>query len=243
MVNLQRKELDQLFYSQEVHNDKILLPEDEARHCFRVLRKRSGDTIRAVDGKEAYYQALIEKEEIHDCQLKIIDRKKSRSQKNYYINIAIAPPKKHSRLERFVEKAVEIGVQEISFTITEDSERKNIKRNRTQKPAVSSMRQSLKAHLPKINKTVSIKDFLSHCTNKEKYIGHLNDGNRSLLVHTAAPKQEYCVLIGPEGDFTSDEIKESQDYRFQPVSLGDVRPRTETAGIVACHILNIINEK
>ena len=124
MVNLQRKELEQLFYSQEVHNDKILLPEDEARHCFRVLRKRSGDTIRVVDGKGTYYQALIEKEEIHDCQLKIIDRKKSRSQKNYYINIAIAPPKKHSRLEWFVEKAVEIGVQEINFTITEDSERK-----------------------------------------------------------------------------------------------------------------------
>ena len=103
------------------------------------------------------------------------------------------------------------------------------------------MKQSLKAHLPKINKTVSIKKILSHYTNKEKYIGHLNDGNRSLLVHTAAPKQEYCVLIGPEGDFTSDEIKESQDYRFQPVTLGDVRPRAEAAGIVACHILNIIN--
>ena len=106
------------------------------------------------------------------------------------------------------------------------------------------MKKSLKAHLPKINKTVSTKDFLSHCTNKEKYIGHLNDGNRSLLVHTAAPKQKCCVLIiGPEGDFTSDEIKESQDYRFQPVSLGDIRPRAEAAGIVACHILNIINEK
>jgi 16S rRNA (uracil1498-N3)-methyltransferase len=134
MVNLQRKELDQLFYSQEVHNDKILLPEDEARHCFRVLRKRSGDTIRAVDGKGTYYQTLIEKEEIHDCQLKITDRKKSRSQKNYYINIAIAPPKKHSRLEWFVEKAVEIGVQEISFTVTENSERKILNETEYKKP-------------------------------------------------------------------------------------------------------------
>jgi 16S rRNA (uracil1498-N3)-methyltransferase len=146
-------------------------------------------------------------------------------------------------MEWFVEKAVEIGVQEISFTINENSERKDIKRSRIQKIAVSSMKQSLKAYLPKINKIAPIKDFLSQCTNPEKYIGHLNNGDKSLLINTAEPKQKYCVLIGPEGDFTPDEIKESKDYGFQPISLGDSRLRTETAGIAACHILNIINEK
>jgi len=105
------------------------------------------------------------------------------------------------------------------------------------------MKQSLKVYLPKINKIVSINDFLSQCTNTEKYIRHLNEEDKSLLVHTATPKQEHCVLIGPEGDFTPDEIKKSQDNGFQPISLGDSRLRTETAGIVACHILNIVNEK
>ena len=237
------EKINQLFYSQEIHDDKIFLAENEAQHCFRALRKQPGDIIDVVDGKGNFYKALIEREDIHDCQLKSIDCKKNWGYKDHYIHIAIAPPKKHGRMEWFVEKAVEIGVQEISFTINENSERKDIKRSRIQKIAVSSMKQSLKAYLPKINKITPIKDFLSQCTNPEKYIGHLNNGDKSLLIHTAEPKQEYCVLIGPEGDFTPDEIKESKDCGFQSISLGDSRLRTETAGVAACHILNIINEK
>jgi 16S rRNA (uracil1498-N3)-methyltransferase len=155
----------------------------------------------------------------------------------------MAPPKNHSRVEWFVEKAVEIGVQEISFILTENSERKNIKTRRIQKRAVSSMKQSLKAYLPAINEIVSMIDFLTNCTNKERYIGHLNSTNNNLLFHEAIPKSNYCVLIGPEGGYSSDEIKEAQKYEFQSISLGDSRLRTETAGIAACHILNIINEE
>jgi len=105
------------------------------------------------------------------------------------------------------------------------------------------MKQSLKACLPTINEIVSMIDFLTNCTNKEKYIGHLNSTNNNLLFHEAIPKSNYCVLIGPEGGYSSNEIKEAQKYEFQSISLGDSRLRTETAGIATCHILNIINEE
>ena len=146
-------------------------------------------------------------------------------------------------MEWFVEKAVEIGIQEISFILTENSERKNIKIRRIQKRAISSMKQSLKAYLPAINEMVSMIDFLTNCTNKERYIGHLDSTNKNLLFHKAIPKRNYCVLIGPEGGYSSDEVEEAQKYEFQSISLGDSRLRTETAGIAACHILNIINEE
>jgi 16S rRNA (uracil1498-N3)-methyltransferase len=242
-TNSKYKTMNQLFYSYKIYDDKILLPKDEAHHCLRVLRKQSGDTIMVVDGKGNYYKTLIETEDLHDCQLKIIDCREKFGYKNHYIHIAMAPPKNHSRVEWFVEKAVEIGIQEISFILTENSERRNIKIRRIQKRAISSMKQSLKAYLPAINEMVSMIGFLTNCTNKERYIGHLDTTNKNLLFHKAIPKSNYCVLIGPEGGYSSDEIKEAQKYEFQSISLGDSRLRTETASIAACHILNIINEE
>ena len=159
--------MNQLFYSHKIYDDKILLPEDEARHCLRVLRKQSGDTIRVVDGKGNYYKALIKTEDLHDCQLKIIDCRRKFGYKNHYIHIAMAPPKSHDRAEWFIEKAVEIGVQEISFVLTRNSERNNIKLNRIKRRAVSSMKQSLKAYLPQINDMLSFGDFVETCTNPE----------------------------------------------------------------------------
>ena len=105
------------------------------------------------------------------------------------------------------------------------------------------MKQSLKACLPTINEIVSMIDFLTNCTNKEKYIGHLNSTNNNLLFHEAIPKSNYCVLIGPGGGYSSNEIKEAQKYEFQSISPGDSRLRAETAEIATCHILNIINEE
>jgi len=234
--------MTQFFYSDHVFNETIILPEDEAHHALKVLRKHQGDTIIVVDGKGGWYETVLETEKIHNCKLKIVDRKKEFGKPNHYIHIAIAPPKSHDRAEFFVEKAVEIGIQEISFILTQYSERNNIKFNRIISRAISSMKQSLKAYLPQINEILSIDDFVETCSNSEKYVGYLINKNTNFLSRIAKPDNNYCVLIGPEGDFMQEEVDLALSCDFQTISLGKSRLRTETAGIAACHILNIINE-
>jgi len=235
--------MEQFFYSTQIYDDFIILSKDEAFHALTVLRKKTGDMILVVNGKGSLYETCIGTENIQNCRLNIVSVDEEFSHRNYYIHIGIAPPKNHDRVLWFVEKAVEIGVQEISFILTDHSERKNIKLDRINKRAISSMKQSLKAFLPKINDIVPLKDLMKVCKNDEKYIGYLNRGKNSHLIQSATPKSDYCMLIGPEGDFSSSEINESQEFGFKPVSLGDNRLRTETAGLAACHILNLLNEK
>jgi len=235
--------MTKFFYSDHVFNETIILSEDEAHHALQVLRKHLGDTIIVVDGKGGWYETVLETDNIQNCKLKIIDRIEEFGKPDHYIHIAMAPPKSHDRTELFVEKAVEIGIQEISFVITKYSERNNIKLNRIKKRAVSSMKQSLKAYLPQINDIISINDFVETCNNAKKYIGYLGDENINFLSKSAKPDNNYCVLIGPEGDFISEEIDLAKRFDFKTISLGKSRLRTETAGIAACLILNIINEK
>ena len=235
--------MDQFFYSTQIDDDFIILPEDETLHVLKVLRKKIGDIILVVDGKGGLYKTCIASENIQSCRLNIISVDKKFGHRNYYIHIVLAPPKSHDRVEWFVEKAVEIGVQEISFILADHSERKHIKLNMIEKRAVSSMKQSLQAFLPIINDIVPLKDVMKICSNDEKFIGYLNEGNNNNLIQSATPDKDYCMLNGPEGDFSSSEINKSQEFGFKPVSLGDNRLRTETAGLAACHILNLINEK
>ena len=235
--------MTQFFYSDHVFSDTIILPEDEAHHILKVLRKSQGDSIIVVDGKGGWYKTVLETDKIQNCKVRIVDEKKEFGKPNHYIHIAMAPPKSHDRAEWFVEKAVEIGIQEISFVLTQYSERNNIKLNRIRNRAVSSMKQSLKAYLPQINDILSISNFIETCSNSEKYIGYLADENTNFLSKSAKPDNNYCVLIGPEGDFLPEEVNLAKSCDFQIISLGQSRLRTETAGIAACHILNIINIK
>ena len=234
--------MEQFFYSTQINDDSIILPEDEALHALKVLRKKNGDQVTVVDGKGNLYFTSIDAENIKDCRLSIISAEQDYGRPNYYIHIGIAPPKSHDRVEWFVEKAIEIGVQEISFILTENSERNNVKLNRIGKRAVSAMKQSLKAYIPQINDIVPVKDFMKICGNSEKYIAHLNEDENNHLFKSITIGNDYCILIGPEGDFSSSEINESAEYEFKPVSLGNNRLRTETAGIAACHIFNLVNE-
>ena len=234
--------MDQFFYSTQIYDDSIILPEDEALHALKVLRKKNGDQVTVVDGKGNLYYTSIDSENIRDCRLSIISAEQNYGRQNYYIHIGIAPTKSHDRVEWFVEKAVEIGVQEISFILTNNSERNNVKLNRIYKCSVSAMKQSLKAHLPQINDIVPMKDFMKSCGNSEKYMAHLNEDENNHLIKSIAIGNDYCILIGPEGDFSSSEINESAEYGFKPVSLGNNRLRTETAGIASCHIFNLVNE-
>ena len=234
--------MSQFFYSDQIFNDTILLSEDEANHALKVLRKHQGDCLIVVDGIGGYYRAVLDNENIKDCRLQILDKKENYNKPNQYIHIAIAPTKSHDRIEWFIEKSVEIGIQEISFIFSHYSERNNVKWNRIKKRAISSMKQSLKAYIPKINDVVSFQTFIENCKNKEKYIGYLGDNNREALSSVATSGSDYCILIGPEGDFMPSEIDFALQHEFKTISLGGSRLRTETAGIAACHILNIINE-
>ena len=231
----------QYFYSTQIYDKFLILPEDEAHHALKVLRKKRGDKIIVVDGNGGLYEALFENENIQNCNLKIINNQEG-GRPTHNIHIGISPPKSHDRLEWFIEKSVEIGIQEISFILTQNSERKNIKFNRILKCAISSMKQSLKTYLPKINDMVSAKEFIVNCSNHEKYIAFLSENLNQHLLKSASAQNDYCILIGPEGDFSSSEIERSQKFGFKPVSLGENRLRTETAGVTACHILNLINE-
>ena len=233
--------MDQFFYSPQIYEDSINLPEDEAHHALKVLRKHKGDKIVVVDGNGGWYECVIESEEIQNCRLHIGDKREKFGLREHYIHIGIAPPKSPDRVEWFVEKAVEIGVQEISFILTDQSERKNIKLERILKRTISSMKQSLKAYLPKINDIIPIKDFVINCSNAEKFIGYVEDDQSSHLFQSTNSNSNYCILIGPEGGFTSSEFNAAQDIGFLSVSLGDSRLRTETAGLAACHILNLVN--
>ena len=235
--------MDQFFYSTQIYEDNINLPEDEAQHALKVLRKHKGDKIVVVDGNGGWYECVIESEDIQNCRLLIKDKQEKFGLQEHYIHIGIAPPKSHDRVEWFVEKAVEIGVQEISFILTDQSERKNIKLERILKRTIASMKQSLKAYLPKINDIIPIKDFVINSSNAEKFIGYVKDDQSSHLFQTANSNSNYCILIGPEGGFTSSEFNAAQDIGFLSVSLGDSRLRTETAGLAACHILNLVNVK
>ena len=234
--------MDQLFYSTQIFDDIIILPEDEAFHVIKVFRKKIGDQIKVVDGYGNLYHATIDSEEIQNCRLNIKSIDKDYGKQNYFIHVAVSPPKSHDRIEFFIEKAVEIGIQEISFILTDHSERNNIKLNRINKCAISAMKQSLKANLPQINDIVSITDFINTCRNSEKYIAHLYKDNNTKLIDTVSNKTDYCILVGPEGDFSTTEIDKALEFEFKPVSLGYNRLRTETAAIVACHILNLANE-
>lgn len=231
----------QLYYSDNIINGKIILSEDEAHHCLTVLRKRRGDVIEVVDGKGGWYKTIIENENIKECNLKIISQKNNYGKTNHHIHIAIAPTKSHDRLEWFIEKTVEIGIQEITFLNADNSHRKDVKMSRINKVALSAMKQSFKAYLPHFNPIVPINDFISKANMANKYIGCFAE-DRSLLQKIVPANQEYCVIIGPEGDFSLDEIDFAKEYGFQTISLGSSRLRTETAGIVACHTLNILNE-
>lgn len=235
--------MDQYFYSTQIYDDFIILPEDEAHHALKVLRKKIGDKITVVDGKGGEYESAFENVNELNCRLKIININNNWGLPKHSIHIGISPPKSHDRLEWFIEKSVEIGIQEISFILTENSERKNVKLNRILKRTISSMKQSLKSYMPAINDILPVKKFMEKCSNTEKFIAHLSEEENTHLIKLASAQSDYCILIGPEGDFSASELKKSQIFGFQEVSLGDNRMRTETAGVAACHILNLVNEK
>lgn len=226
----------QLFYQPNIAHEAFL-PEEEARHCTKVLRKTVGDEIDIIDGNGSFYHCKITEITKKGCFFSIIE-KTADAPLPFYLHLAIAPTKNIDRTEWFVEKCTEIGVSEITFLQTTHSERKLLKLDRMEKIAVSAAKQSVKAHIPKINDLTPISSFLNKTHEGTKLIAHLVDDDRKYISKNT--ENRYTILIGPEGDFSADEVILAKNKGFEAISLGTSRLRTETAGISACMQVNIL---
>nr|WP_321485786.1 16S rRNA (uracil(1498)-N(3))-methyltransferase [uncultured Draconibacterium sp.] len=232
----------QLFYVPDISGAEVILNETESKHAIRVLRLKEGDEIELVDGKGGFYKARIQNANPKKCQLSIIESQTDFGKKDFHLHIAIAPTKNIDRTEWFLEKCTEIGIDEVTPLLSEHSERKVIKPERLEKILVSAMKQSVKAYLPKLNGLTKLSDLLSQATETKKFIAHCNEGEKQHLKNVVNPSNKVLILIGPEGDFSPEEIALALENGFEAISLGNARLRTETAGVVACHIVNLANE-
>ncbi len=230
----------QLFYQPELIKGVKALDPEESRHAIKVLRKSVGDRIDLIDGHGTFYTAEITEADFRKCQFEIIDTRQE-PKRNGLRHLAIAPTKNLDRTEWLIEKAVEIGVDRISFVLCKNSERKVLKTDRLIKKAVSAMKQSLKASLPHIDEMVKLNDFVKNCPTSSKYMAYVDFDNPQQLKDCLKTGQDSVVLIGPEGDFDTSELELALQSGFVKVGLGESRLRTETAGIAAVHILNLFS--
>jgi 16S rRNA (uracil1498-N3)-methyltransferase len=232
----------QLFYVPNISGAEVVLDEIESKHAIRVLRLTEGEIVELIDGKGGFYTAEIINANPKKCRLAIKNEQKKFGKKDFYLHLAIAPTKNIDRFEWFLEKATEIGVDEITPLLCEHSERKVIKPERLEKILVSAMKQSLKAYLPKLNDLTPLNELISKATEKHKFIAHCYGGKKPHLKNIISTHSDTLVLIGPEGDFSLEEVEQAKTNGYLEISLGNARLRTETAGVVACHIVNLANE-
>jgi 16S rRNA (uracil1498-N3)-methyltransferase len=195
-----------LFFAPDFSTQRPLLPEEEARHALKVLRLGIGDAVHVTDGRGNFYEATVAGDDAKKCRLAVQRHEPEFGKRGFTIHVAVAPPKNADRTEWLVEKCVEIGVDQISFVLCERSERRHFNPDRVEKIAVAAMKQSLKAYLPQMGALVSLREFLQRTPPGHNYIAHLVEGERQLLQRVAPPGGAYCVLIGPEGDFTPGEV-------------------------------------
>ncbi|WP_410005211.1 16S rRNA (uracil(1498)-N(3))-methyltransferase [Aequorivita nionensis] len=235
----------QLFYNPNISKleKEVTFDKEESRHIVKVLRMKDGDTFKITNGKGSFFSAEMINANPKGCLVKILSEEMQQPLP-YQLHLAVAPTKLNDRYEWFLEKATEIGISEITPIICDHSERKIIKTERYEKILQSAMKQSLKAYLPILNEAVSYKDFINSEKNSEgiKCIAHCEETDKKSLKSVLKQNQKITILIGPEGDFSSEEIELAKANGFIPVSLGESRLRTETAAVVACHSVAFVNE-
>jgi len=234
-----------LFYTPDIEpsHPQYFLSEEESKHCIRVLRLNVGDTVQLIDGRGGLYNAEIKDAHPKRTILQITSVTQDYNKRNHYLHIAIAPTKNIERLEWFLEKATEIGIDEISLIICQRSERKEAKIDRLNKIITSAIKQSIKAWHPILNEPVAFNKFVSTPFEGQKFIAHCEPGNKFSLKNEVKPSGRYLVLIGPEGDFTPAEIEDAQKNGFKAITLGKSRLRTETAALEACFEINFLNRE
>lgn len=235
-----------LFYTPDITLPEYVLNEEESKHCVRVLRLSVGDQIILIDGKGGWYEAEILLDHPKKCQVKITREQQENGKRPYSLHMAVAPTKNMDRLEWFAEKATEIGVDELSLINCRYSERDIVKTERLEKVMISAMKQSLNAYLPKLHPLLDFKTFIMSAGKfkGQKFIAHCHPSVQTTKLHLKQlykPQQEVLILIGPEGDFSVEEVKEALEQGFQEISLGHLRLRTETAALSACLTVHILN--
>jgi len=231
-----------VFYTPDITSADYILNEEESRHCMKVLRLSIGDVVHLIDGKGGLYEAEIVLESKRNVTLHVLHTTTEYQKRNHSLHIAVAPTKNIDRLEWFLEKATEIGIDQITPVICERSERKIVKEDRLNKVITSAVKQSLQAYHPQLNEAVSFKEFITKQTAGYKMIAHCVDGEpRNFISQITEPGKSYLILIGPEGDFTPNEIELALQNDFKPLTLGNTRLRTETAALAACFEVNYLN--
>lgn len=217
------------------------LSEDESKHAIRVMRLAVGDQVELIDGRGSFYKAEIADANPKRTNLRIVSKTADPHTRNHYLHIAIAPTKNIERLEWFLEKATEIGIDEISLIVTQRSERKEARVDRLEKIVVSAIKQSIKAWCPKINEVISLDKLIKAPFDGQKFITHCIETEKNSLPDLLQPKGRYLILIGPEGDFTPAEVDNALENGYKPITLGSSRLRTETAALEAVFEVNFLN--
>ncbi|SDH55868.1 16S rRNA (uracil1498-N3)-methyltransferase [Pedobacter terrae] len=231
-----------IFYTPDITQNTYTLNEEESKHCVRVLRLTIGSIINLVDGKGSFYTAEITADNPKKVSLSVLKVETEFHKRNHYLHVAVAPTKNIDRIEWFLEKATELGIDEVTPIITDRSERRVVKEDRLNKVITAAVKQSIKAYHPKLNDAIAFDDFLKEPFDGDQLIAHcIDNGEKRFISELVAPHQKYLILIGPEGDFTPDEVNLALNKGFKALTLGDNRLRTETAALSVCFEINYLN--
>jgi 16S rRNA (uracil1498-N3)-methyltransferase len=230
-----------LFYTPDIITATYQLSEEESRHCKMVLRLREGDVVNLTNGIGTLFEARITYTKGKHVIVEVISRQDQYQQRNFKVHLAVAPTKNIDRFEWFLEKATEIGVDEITPLICEHSERRHLRNDRLEKIITAAVKQSIKAFHPVLNTALQYREFISNQHAGQLFIAHLAEKYPVHLSHVYKKGNDATILIGPEGDFSQSEITAAMKSGYTCISLGNSRLRTETAAVVACHTINLLN--
>ncbi len=230
-----------VFYIPEIKDDLLTLNPEESRHCTKVLRLQEGDEVILTDGKGVWHKAALSEPHPKACVVQITKRQEQQFRRPFHLHMAVAPTKNIARFEWFLEKATECGVDEITPVFCEHSERNVVKLPRLQKIMIAAMKQALRPWLPVLNPALKLNDFLEQNPEGKKFIAHCQEGDKKPFRELYVPGQDVLILIGPEGDFSPEEVNTAGGKGFEAITMGQHRLRTETAALALCIEANFLN--
>jgi 16S rRNA (uracil1498-N3)-methyltransferase len=236
-----------LFYKPDLKVDqgqvgwKFILDGDEARHGIKVMRLQVSDKLRVTDGKGHMITAEVVEMDKRTCTLLVLEVE-YKEERPFHLHIALAPTKNSARFEWFLEKATEMGIEEITPVICKRSVRNKLNMARSEKVVISAVKQSLNSYCPQLNEPITFKEFVSKTPLVEKYIAYYESVNQQFLRDAYLKGKDVVILVGPEGDFTDEEVAMAKENGFRSVSLGNTRLRTETAALASCFTINLMNQ-
>ena len=231
-----------IFYTPHIEGNLVKLDEKESRHSVKVLRIKQGSRVYLVDGQGGFYEGAVVDADPKGCAVKVEQKYDDFEQRSYFLHLAVAPTKQIDRFEWMLEKAVEIGVDEITPFTGFHSERRKLKYERLERIIISAMKQSLKAYKPRLNPLVTFQEMLEKAREEYRFIPHCRNFERQKMNNLYVAGKSVFIAIGPEGDFSEQEVATALERNFQSVSLGSSRLRTETAGVAACHTVYLANQ-